>query len=501
MGKATGFMEYKREVPKERSPKERIKDWQEFKNKFSEEAAKIQGARCMECGIPFCHSGLEIGGMVSGCPVNNLIPEWNDLIYKNKWEEAVRRLLKTNNLPEFTGRVCPAPCEGSCTVGLNDPAVTIKANEYQIIEKAFAEGWIQPEPPEKRTGKSAAVVGSGPAGLAAADQLNKLGHKVTVYERQDRIGGLLVYGIPNMKLDKEKVLKRRLKLMEAEGVEFITGTEIGSDLSLEELQRGFDAVVLTGGATKPRDLEVPGRAAEGVHFAVDYLKANTKRILGDQNEDYISAEAKDVIVIGGGDTGTDCVATAIRQGAKTVNQFEIMPKSPDERQADNPWPEWPKTLKVDYGQEEAIELFGSDPREFLIMTKDILTAENDSGQKAVTGVRTVKINWEKDENGRFTPVEKAGTEKVWSADLILIAMGFLGPEETLIESSGLEQDNRSNIKADYGDFKTNLKGVFAAGDMRRGQSLVVNAIDEGRKAAREVDQYLQPPFTEPIYGK
>jgi glutamate synthase (NADPH/NADH) small chain len=444
----------------------------------------------MECGIPFCHSGLEIGGMVSGCPVNNLIPEWNDLIYKGKWEEAVKRLLKTNNFPEFTGRVCPAPCEGSCTVGLNDPAVTIKANEYQIIEKAFAEGWIQPEPPEKRTGKSAAVVGSGPAGLAAADQLNKLGHKVTVFERQDRIGGLLVYGIPNMKLDKKEVLKRRLEIMEAEGVEFITGTEIGKDLSLEELQQDFDAVILSGGATKARDLEVPGRQAEGVHFAVDYLKANTKQILGDQNEDYISAEDKDVIVIGGGDTGTDCVATSIRQGAKTVNQFEIMPKSPAERQADNPWPEWPKTLKTDYGQEEAIELFGSDPREFLIMTKEILTEDNDSSQKVVSGVKTVKINWAKDENGNFYPEEQEGTEKVWSADLILIAMGFLGPEATLVESAGLEKDGRSNVRAEYGDFKTNLEGVFAAGDMRRGQSLVVNAIDEGRKAAREVDEYL-----------
>lgn len=490
MGKATGFMEYERELPEERSPAERIKDWKEFKNLFSEEAAKIQGARCMECGIPFCHSGLEIGGMVSGCPLNNLIPEWNDLIYKGKWKEAVKRLLKTNNFPEFTGRVCPAPCEGSCTLGIADPPVTIKANEYQIIEKAFAEGWIQPEPPEKRTGKSAAVVGSGPAGLGAADQLNKLGHWVTVYERQDRIGGLLIYGIPNMKLDKEKVLKRRLQIMESEGVEFITETEIGKDLSLKELQSRFDAVVLSGGATKARDLQVPGRDADGVYFAVDYLKANTKQILGDDNKNYISAKDKDVIVIGGGDTGTDCVATAIRQGAKTVNQFEIMPKSPSQRQTDNPWPEWPKTLKIDYGQEEAIEIFGSDPREFLIMTKEILTAENNSGKKVVSGVRTVRVSWEKDENGGFTPVEKADSEKVWSADLILIAMGFLGPEENLIKEAGLKQDNRSNVKAEYGVFKTNIEGVFAAGDMRRGQSLVVNAIDEGRKAAQEVDKYL-----------
>jgi len=489
MGKATGFMEYQREVPKERPPKDRINDWKEFKNIFTDKAAKIQGARCMECGIPFCHSGLEIGGMVSGCPVNNLIPEWNDLIYKGKWEEAVRRLLKTNNFPEFTGRVCPAPCEGSCTVGLNDPAVTIKANEYQIIEKAFAEGWIQPEPPEFRTGKSAAVVGSGPAGLAAADQLNKLGHQVKVYERQDRIGGLLVYGIPNMKLDKEKVLQRRLDIMEAEGVEFITGTEIGSEISLDDLKNDFDAVVIAGGATKPRDLEVPGREAEGVHFAVDYLKANTEYILSNNNKDYISAEDKNVIVIGGGDTGTDCVATAIRQGAKSVNQFEIMPKAPDARQANNPWPEWPKTLKVDYGQEEAIEVFGSDPREFLIMTEEIITEEV-AGQETVSGVKTIKINWEKNENNRFVPIKQADTQKIWPADLILIAMGFLGPEKNLIKSAGLELDGRSNVKADYDDFKTNIEGVFAAGDMRRGQSLVVNAIDEGRKAAIKVDEYL-----------
>lgn len=487
MGKATGFMEYKREVPQERPVEERIKDWKEFKNKFSEEAAKIQGARCMECGIPFCHSGLEIGGMVSGCPVNNLIPEWNDLIYNGKWKEAVERLLKTNNFPEFTGRVCPAPCEGSCTLGLNEPAVTIKANEYQIIERAFEEGWIKPEPPEERSGKTAAVVGSGPAGLAAADQLNKLGHKVTVYERQDRIGGLLMYGIPNMKLDKEEVVNRRLEIMKAEGVDFITGVEVGKDLALEEIQSDFDAVVLAGGATKARDLNVPGRDAEGIHFAVDFLRENTKRVLGDNNQDYISAQDKDVIVIGGGDTGTDCVATSIRQGCNSVTQFEILPEPPKKRQLDNPWPEWPKTLKVDYGQEEAEELYGSDPREFLIMTKEIIKDE----EGKVSGVRAVKIHWDKDEAGNFVPVEIEGSEKVWPADLVLIAMGFLGPEETLIEDGKLAQDGRSNVKADYGDFRTNLAGVFAAGDMRRGQSLVVNAIDEGRKAAASIDQYLR----------
>ncbi|ADQ13982.1 glutamate synthase subunit beta [Halanaerobium hydrogeniformans] len=486
MGKATGFIEYQREVPEERPVKDRIKDWQEFKTKFSEDAAKIQGARCMECGIPFCHSGLEIGGMVSGCPVNNLIPEWNDLIYKGKWEEAVKRLLKTNNFPEFTGRVCPAPCEGSCTLGLNEPAVTIKQNEYQIIEKAFAEGWMEPQPPETRSGKSVAVVGSGPAGLAAADQLNKLGHWVKVYERQDRIGGLLTYGIPNMKLDKEEVVKRRLDIMEAEGVEFVVSTEVGIDISLTELQKENDAVVLAGGATKARDLKVPGRDAEGVHFAVKFLKENTKKVLDKDNPDYISAEDKDVIVIGGGDTGTDCVATSIRQGCNSVTQFEIMPQPPEARQDSNPWPEWPKTEKIDYGQEEATELYGADPREYLIMTKEII--KDDSGH--VKAIRTVKINWDKDEQGNFYPVEKEDTEKIWPADLVLIAMGFLGPEETLINAAGLEQDARSNVKANYGDFRTNLDGVFAAGDMRKGQSLVVNAIDEGRKAAKSVDQYL-----------
>lgn len=486
MGKATGFIEYERAVPEERPVKDRIKDWKEFKSKFSEEAARIQGARCMECGIPFCHSGLEIGGMVSGCPVNNLIPEWNDLIYHGRWKEAVQRLLKKNNFPEFTGRVCPAPCEGSCTLGLNEPAVTIKANEYQIIERAFEEGWITPQPPEQRSGKSAAVVGSGPAGLAAADQLNKLGHQVKVYERQDRIGGLLMYGIPNMKLDKKKVVERRLKIMEAEGVEFITGVEIGNDLSLKELKAEHDAVILAGGAANPRDLAVPGRDAEGVHFAVDFLRENTKRVLGDDNPDYISAEGKDVIVIGGGDTGTDCAATSIRQGCKSVTQFEILPEPPKERQEDNPWPEWPKTLKVDYGQEEAEELYGSDPREFLIMTKEII--KDEAGH--LSGVRAVKIHWERDDEGNFKPVEETASEQVWPADLVLIAMGFLGPDETLIEDGDLEQDGRSNVKADYGDFRTNLEGVFAAGDMRRGQSLVVNAIDEGRKTAKSVDEYL-----------
>ncbi|MFW5972162.1 MAG: glutamate synthase subunit beta [Bacillota bacterium] len=495
MGKPTGFMEYQREVPQERSPQDRIMDWNEFKEPFSEESSKIQGARCMECGIPFCHAGTLINGMASGCPINNLIPEWNDLIYRGLWQEAIKRLLKTNNFPEFTGRVCPAPCEGSCTLGMNEPAVTIKINEYQIIKKAFEKGWIKPQPPVKRTDKSIAVVGSGPAGLACADQLNKAGHNITVYERADRIGGLLMYGIPNMKLDKEKVVQRRVNIMTEEGIEFVTDTEIGKDITLEKLKEDFDAVVLCGGATRARDLPVPGRELNGVHFAMEFLSSNTKSLLDSKHEDnnYISARDKNVIVIGGGDTGTDCVATSIRQGCKKVVQFEILPEPPLERQADNPWPEWPKTLKVDYGQKEAIELYGKDPREYLIMTKKFV-GDNDGNLKEV---HTVNVKWDKDENGRFFPVEIPGTEKVWSAELVLLAMGFLGPEETMIEELNLEQDGRSNVKAEYGDFKTNINGIFTAGDMRRGQSLVVWAINEGRGAAREVDKYLMGESTLP----
>lgn len=488
MGKATGFMEYTREIPAELSPAERVKNWQEFKLPFAEELSRKQGARCMECGIPFCHTGIELNGMTAGCPLNNLIPEWNDLIYRGMWQEALNRLLKTNNFPEFTGRVCPAPCEGSCTLGMNEPAVTIKTNEYQIIEKAFQEGWIKAEPPTERSGKKVAVVGSGPAGLACADQLNKAGHLVTVYERADRIGGLLMYGIPNMKLDKEKVVQRRVNMMIEEGVEFITNIEVGRDISADKLQQDYDALVLCGGSTKARDLKVPGRDLPGVYFALEFLSANTSSLLDSQHKDgnYISAEGKDVIVIGGGDTGTDCVATSIRQGCNSVVQFEIMPQPPRERQADNPWPEWPKTLKLDYGQKEALELHGRDPREYLIMTKRFLADQKGK----LTGVETVKIKWEKDKDGRFNPVEIPGTKKTWPVQLVLLAMGFSGPEETLLEELGLEQDERSNVKAGYGDFATNVTGVFTAGDMRRGQSLVVWAIKEGREAAEEVDKYL-----------
>lgn len=487
MGKPTGFLEYKRELPADREPLERIKDWDEFHLSMSEEKQKIQGARCMDCGIPFCHSGILISGMASGCPINNLIPEWNELIYKDLWREAYNRLIKKNNFPEFTGRVCPAPCEGSCTLGLINPQITIKNNEYSIIERAFAEGWVTPQPPKVRTGKKVAVVGSGPSGLACADQLNSVGHSVTVYERADRIGGLMMYGIPNMKLDKN-VVQRRVNLLEEEGIKFVTNTEIGKDYPSEKLTKEFDAAVFCGGATNPRDLKIEGREAKGVNFAMDFLRANTKSLLDSKHEDnnYISAKGKDVIVIGGGDTGTDCLATSIRHGCKSVVQFEIMPKPVTERAENNPWPEWPKILKVDYGQEEAAALYGNDPRQYCISSKKMVSDSNGNLKE----IHTINVEWKRNEDGRFVPVEIPGTEKVWPAQLALICMGFLGSEETAIEPLGLERDARSNVKAEYGTFKTNVEGVFAAGDMRRGQSLVVWAINEGRAAARECDKYL-----------
>ena len=487
MGKPTGFMEYKRELPADRPPLERINDWQEFHLHLSEEQQRTQGARCMDCGIPFCHSGLLINGMASGCPINNLIPEWNDLIYRGLWQEAVNRLLKTNNFPEFTGRVCPAPCEGACTVGINDPQVTIKNNECSIIDRAFEEGWIVPTPPEVRTGKKVAVVGSGPSGLACADQLNKAGHLVTVFERSDRVGGLLMYGIPNMKLDK-KVVQRRVDIMAQEGVNFVTSTEVGKNYPSEKLLEEFDAVVLCGGATKPRNLPIEGRELKGIHFAMEFLHANTKSLLDSNHSDgnFISAEGKDVIIIGGGDTGTDCVGTSLRHGCRSVTQFEILPQPPCERQADNPWPQWPKVLKVDYGQEEAAAKYGSDPRQYCITTKKFVGDEDGN----VKEVHTVRVEWKKDDAGRFVPVEIPGSEKVYPAQLVLLAMGFLGPEDTVLKPLGVEQDGRSNVKADYGSFTTNVKGVFSAGDMRRGQSLVVWAINEGRAAASECDKYL-----------
>ncbi len=488
MGKPTGFLEYKRELPTDTAPKTRVKNWEEFHEHFADEKLQQQGARCMNCGVPFCHTGNLVSGMASGCPINNLIPEWNDLIYNNQWEEAAERLFRTNNFPEFTGRVCPAPCEGSCVLGINEPPVTIKNIEYSIIEHAFEKGWVKPNIPKIRTGKKVAVIGSGPSGLSAASQLNLAGHTVTVFERADRIGGLLMYGIPNMKLDKKKVVERRVELMKQEGITFKTGIEVGKDIPAEKLQKDFDAVVICTGATKPRDLQIEGRELKGIHMAMEFLSKNTKSLLDSNHKDgnYISAKDKHVVVIGGGDTGTDCVGTSLRHGCKSVTQLEIMPKPPTERAANNPWPEWPKVYKLDYGQEEAKDIYGADPRQYCVQTKKFIG--DDKGN--VTAMQIVQIEWKKNDKGQMTPVEIAGTEKTIPADLVLLALGFLGPEETVPKALGLKQDPRSNVDAPYGLFTTNVKGVFAAGDARRGQSLVVWAINEGRAAARECDRYL-----------
>ena len=486
MGKPTGFMEYNRELPADREPLERLKDWNEFHLHLPEDHLRTQGARCMDCGIPFCHTGMLVSGMACGCPINNLIPEWNDLVYRGLWKQALTRLLRTNNFPEFTGRVCPAPCEGSCTLGSIDPAVTIKNIEVSIIDRAWAEGWIAPNPPQVRTGKKVAVVGSGPAGLSAAAQLNKAGHQVTVFERADLPGGLLMYGIPNMKLDKREVVLRRVKLMEQEGINFVCNTAIGgADYPVDKLKEDFDAVILATGATLPRDLPIDGRKLKGIHFAMDFLTANTKAVLN-EGADFISAKGKDVVIIGGGDTGTDCVGTSLRHGCKSVTQLEIMPRFPDTRAEDNPWPEWPKTHKVDYGQEEAAAKFGADPRVF-VTTATKFEGDADGNVKAV---HTVEVEWKQNEKGQYIPVPVPGTEKVRAADLVLLAMGFLGPEQELPEALGLERDGRSNIKAEFNRYTTSIEGVFAAGDCRRGQSLVVWAFNEGRGAARECDRFL-----------
>lgn len=493
MGKPTGFMEYSRDTGAERDLRERVHDWDEFHLHLTDKRLAEQGGRCMDCGIPFCHTGQLINGMASGCPINNLIPEWNDLVYRGRWEEALERLHKTNNFPEFTGRVCPAPCEGACTLGIIDPPVTIKNIERSIIDRAFEEGWVVPHPPEKRTGKKVAVVGSGPAGLSAAAQLNAAGHTVTVYERADRIGGLLMYGIPNMKLDK-RVVQRRVDLMAAEGVKFVTSCEIGKDISAEQLREEHDAIVLCCGATKPRNLPIEGRDLKGIHFAMEFLHGNTKHLLDNRHGNHqngaggpmINAAGKDVIVIGGGDTGTDCVGTSMRHQCRSINQFEILPQPPMERAADNPWPEWPKVYKLDYGQAEAEARFGKEPRTYLISTKRFVGDEHGH----VKELHTVDIEWVKDETGRFQLREIPDTERVWPAQLVLLALGFLGPEDTVVEQLGLARDPRSNVQADEGKYHTSVEGVFAAGDMRRGQSLVVWAINEGRGAARECDRWL-----------
>lgn len=486
MGKPTGFKEFKRTLPTDTAPLERIKNYNEFHDHMPEADLQKQGARCMDCGVPFCHTGNLVAGMASGCPINNIIPEWNDLVYKGLWKEASQRLHKTNNFPEFTGRVCPAPCEGSCVLGIIEPPVTIKNIECSIVDKAFDEGWIVAEKPEKRTGLKVAVVGSGPAGLSAAEQLNRAGHEVTVFEREDRIGGLLMYGIPNMKLDKS-IVQRRVDLMAEAGIKFITKTEVGKNYSAEDLKKNFHAVLLTCGATKPRDLAVEGRQLKGVHYAMEFLTKNTKHVLKTiPDADLISAKGKNVIVVGGGDTGTDCVGTSIRHGCKSLIQIEIMPKPPKERAPNNPWPEWPKIYRMDYGQEEAAAKFGDDPRVYLTTVKKLVGDENGNVKEA----HLVNIEWAKNDKGQFIPKEIAGSEKVVPAELVLIAMGFLGPEDTVLKPLGVAQDARSNVNAEYGKFATNVDGVFSAGDMRRGQSLVVWAINEGRAAATAVDSYL-----------
>ncbi|MFD1175702.1 glutamate synthase subunit beta [Paenibacillus puldeungensis] len=488
MSTPTGFMEFKRELPGDRSPSERVHDWEEFHKHMAEEELRTQGARCMDCGTPYCHTGIDMTGGTSGCPVHNLIPEWNNLVYRGLWKDALERLHKTNNFPEFTGRVCPAPCEGSCTVGLIGQPVTIKTIEQAIIDKGFEEGWVVPEPPEKRTGRRVAIVGSGPAGLACAAQLNKAGHEVTVYERSDRIGGLLMYGIPTMKLDKH-VVQRRVDLLAAEGVKFVTNTEIGKDIKAQQLVDEFDAVVLCGGATKPREFNIEGSDLNGVRYAMPFLNGTIKSYLetGLQDGEFLSAKDKDVIVIGGGDTGSDCVATALRHGCRSITQFGTHAKAPLERDPiHNPWPQFPNIYTLDYAQEEAKALFGHDPQEFSIMTTRFVGDENGNLKE----LHTIEIQRIVDETGRKIYKPIPGTERVFPAQLALIAIGFDGPESLISDELGLAKDRRTNVKAKYGQFKTNVDKVFAAGDMRRGQSLVVWAINEGREAAREVDKFL-----------
>lgn len=480
MGKPTGFMEFPRQAAPYRPAKERLLDFNEIYTDHDIQRLSTQSARCMDCGVPFCQSE-------EGCPIHNLIPEFNDLVFRDEWREALDRLQKTNNFPEFTGRVCPAPCEGSCVLGITDPAVTIKNIEMAIIDRGFEEGWVTPNTPNARTGKTIAVIGSGPAGLAAADQLNRVGHSVTVYERADRVGGLLMYGIPNMKLGKEDVVERRVNLLREAGITFITGTSVGDGsndtVSVTELQQQHDIVLLTTGATVPRDLPIDGREFNGVHFAMDFLSANTKSLLDSDLQDgnHISAKDKDVIVIGGGDTGTDCIGTSLRHGCKSLVNFELFPKPPESRDPNNPWPTWPKIFRVDYGHEEATEVQGEDPRVYSVSSLCFLGNE----QGELTGVRTVEVEMK---DGKFENVP--GSEKDWPADLVFLAMGFLGPEHTASDALGLDYDERSNYKAEYGQYKTNVDNVFVAGDCRRGQSLVVRAINEGREAAREIDRHL-----------
>ncbi len=488
MGKPTGFLEYDREVSIDLAPEDRIENFDEFHIYLSEEKQRIQGARCMACGVPFCQSGMDLMGMTSGCPLHNLVPEWNDLVYHGNWEQAYERLVKTNNFPEFTSRVCPALCEKACTCGLHDDAVSVRENEHGVIETAFANGYAKPRPPKNRSGRQIAVIGSGPAGLAVADQLNRRGHLVTVYERDDRIGGLLMYGIPNMKLDK-KIVERRIDIMKAEGVTFLTGVDVGRDEKASKILKNYDAIVLACGAKNPRDIDAPGRDANGIYFAVDFLAQTTKSLLDSDLKDkkYVSAKGKHVVIIGGGDTGNDCVGTSIRHGAKSVTQLEMLPKPPDERAKTNPWPEWPQVCKTDYGQEEAIALWGHDPRIYTTTVKEFVKDKNGN----VKNIITVKLESRTDKKtGRSVMVPIEGSEEKIPADLVLIAAGFLGPEDYVAKDFGVKQNARSNIDTEPGCYRTSVDKVFTCGDMHRGQSLVVWAIREGREAAKEVDEAL-----------
>lgn len=483
MGKATGFMEYSRKKGTEQPPLTRLKNFGEYAARLEDKELSKQGARCMDCGTPFCHMGVEIRGMAAGCPINNAIPEWNDLVYKGHWREALERLQMTNNFPEFTGRVCPAPCEGSCTVAINDPAVAIKSIESAIIDKGFENDWIQPRIPKRRSNHHVAIIGSGPAGLAAADQLNQMGHHVTVYEREDRAGGLLMYGIPNMKLDKG-IVQRRVDLLTAEGISFILNTEVGKDITKEQLQQQYDAVILCVGATVARTLRMDGSDSQGVIPAMDYLNSTTKSLL-DGNKAPIQTKNKDVIVIGGGDTGADCVATALRQGAKSVHQFGKHPVLPNKRSADQPWPADPQVYKLDYAYEEAAAKFGRDPREYCIQTTKMV-AYSDGRLKELHTIQMEKIT---NEEGYVYFKELPGTEKVWPADFVFVAIGFQGVEQEIGEHFDVQVLNH-RLRATMKDYETNTPGVFTAGDARRGPSLIVWAIREGREVAEQVNGFL-----------
>ncbi|MCC8163272.1 MAG: glutamate synthase subunit beta [Lachnospiraceae bacterium] len=488
MGKPTGFLDYERKDARAEEPLERIKHFNEFHVPLTHAEQEKQGARCMSCGVPFCQAGMMLSGMMSGCPLQNMVPEWNDLLYMGNWEEAYYRLIKTSNFPEFTGRVCPALCEAACTCNLNGDPVGTKGNELAIIENAYKKGYAHARPPKVRTGKKVAVVGSGPSGLAAADQLNRRGHSVTVFERDDRVGGLLMYGIPNMKLEKH-IIDRKIKIMEEEGVVFRTSCNVGVDIKAEQLLKEYDRVILCGGAKNPRDIKAPGRDAKGIYFAVDFLRTTTKSLLDLNFEDkkYIPAKDKNVLVIGGGDTGNDCVGTSIRLGCKSVTQLEMMPKLPDERAENNPWPVWPRVCKTDYGQQEAIAKFGHDPRIYQTTVQEFIKDKAGNVKQA----KIVRLESKKDEkSGRMMMVPVEGSEFVIDVELVLIAAGFLGSEEYVTKGFGVDVDGRTNIATAPGKHATSVPNVFTAGDMHIGQSLVVRAIREGRDVAREVDESL-----------